>query len=120
MNTIGNSPMGLPIKTAGTIFNTLNKPKTPATPSLNYTPMSTSALQAMVTPKTNSQDVKSSTISQPKYNPEANVMNQNFTNNYTGQQTQTTQTPTSLPQVSTPNPTMPTVQQPQVESEADK
>lgn len=120
MNTLGNSPIGLPIKTAGTIFNAMNKPKTPATPSLNYTPMSTSALQAMITPKTNTQDVKSSTLSSPTYNPNANAMNQNLINNYTGQQTQTTQTPTSLPQVSTPIPTLPTVQQPQVESEADK
>jgi hypothetical protein len=85
MNTLGNSPMGLPIKTSGTIFNATKKLlKTQATPSLNYTPMSTSALQAMITPKTNTQDVKSSTLSQPKYNPEANVMNQNFMNNYTG------------------------------------
>jgi len=117
MNTIGNSPMGLPIKTAGTIFNAINKPKTPATPSLNYTPMSTSALQSMITPKTNTQDVKSSTLSSPTYNPNANAMNQNLINNYTGQQTQTTQTPTSLPQISTPTPIVPATP---VESEADK
>jgi hypothetical protein len=120
MNTLGNSPMGLPIKTSGTIFNATKKLlKTQATPSLNYTPMSTSALQAMITPKTNTQDVKSSTISQPKYNPTANVVNENLMNNYTGQQTQTPTEPV-LPQVSTPIPTMPTVQQPPVESEADK
>jgi hypothetical protein len=118
MNTLGNSPMGLPIKTSGTIFNAMKKLlKTPATPSLNYTPMSTSALQAMITPKTNTQDVKSSTLSQPKYNPTANVVNENLMNNYTGQQTQTPTEPL-LPQVSTPIPTLPTPTP--VESEADK
>lgn len=118
MNTLGNSPMGLPIKTSGTIFNAMKKLlKTQATPSLNYTPMSTSALQAMITPKTNTQDVKSSTLSQPKYNPTANVVNENLMNNYTGQQTQTPTEPV-LPQVSTPIPTMPTPTP--VESEADK
>lgn len=82
-NTIGNSSWGLPIKTAGTIFNQMIKPQKRET--LNYTPMSTSALQSMITPKTNTQDVKSSTLSQPKYNPTANVINQNALNNISEQ-----------------------------------
>jgi len=130
MNTIGNSPMGLPIKTAGMIFNTLNKPKAPATPSLNYTPMSTSALQSSIAPKqNNTPEIKGTTLSKPNFNPNANVLNQNLMTNYNQPQNDTIggagqmikpQQPVDLPQlpqVSTPTPTLPTTP---VESEADK
>jgi len=122
MNTIGNSPMGLPIKTAGTIFNAMNKPKTPATPSLNYTPMSTSALQSSIAPKqNNTPEIKGTTLSKPNFNPNANVLNQNLMTNYNQPQNiQAPQQPVDLPQlpqVSTPTPTLPTTP---VESEADK
>ena len=77
---------------------------------------------APIMPKTDSPDVKASTISSPKYNPTANVINQNALNNFTGQQTEPTTTnipmPTApvqpiMPQVTTPAPAP-------VESEADK
>lgn len=112
---LGQTILGPAARPVTSVLNTMFRKPTPPSPTtnLNYTPAST------FLPKTNTQDVKSSTLSQPKYNPTANVVNENLMNNYTGQQTQTPTEPV-LPQVSTPIPTMPTVQQPPVESEADK
>ena len=109
------------------MFNAFNQPKStmPQTPSATFTPLSNIP---GVASKNDTPDVKASTISSPKYNPNANVINQNALNNFTGQQASGQNIIGSAGQMIkpvdiTPNPIMPQVTTPApapVESEADK
>ena len=102
------------------LFNAFKKPKAtmPQTPNATFTPLSNIP---GVASKNDTPDVKASTISSPKYNPTANVINQNALNNFTGQQANTTTT--NIPTPPAPvQPIMPatTPAPAPVESEADK